>query len=121
LKDVTVILELYEAAMQLQKQKKMVVWPKFEKAFIEKEIAEERQWKLMVHGDIACNWAITFNDREIWGRRDADNAIYIHRIATHPAFRGNRYIDAIVRWANPMLFQREGNTSGWIHWKIIPG
>jgi GNAT superfamily N-acetyltransferase len=99
LKDVNAILELYEAAMQLQTQKKMVVWPKFEKSFIEKEIAEGRQWKLMINGAIACNWAITFNDKEIWASRDANNAIYIHRIVTHPAFRGNRYIDDIVKWA----------------------
>ena len=98
LTDADTILKLYNAAMDLQMQKNMVVWPKFERSFIEKEIQEERQWKLLMNDQIACNWAITFADKEIWGERDNNNSIYIHRIATHPGFRGNRFIDAIVSW-----------------------
>jgi len=99
LADVNAILSLYDAAMDLQTRKNMVVWPKFERSFVEKEILEHRQWKLIIDGTIACNWAITFNDKEIWSERDDNDAIYIHRIATNPAFRGNRSIDAIVKWA----------------------
>lgn len=99
LADVPVILSLYEAARNLQTQRKAVVWPLFDRSFIEKEIKEDRQWKLVSRDRIACNWAITFNDKEIWGERDQDNAIYIHRICTRPDLYGNRYIDALVAWA----------------------
>jgi GNAT superfamily N-acetyltransferase len=99
LTDTDSILALYEAAMRLQTEKNMVVWPRFEKSFIEKEIKEQRQWKLVVDREIACNWAITFEDKEIWGEKDNNDSIYIHRIATHPAFRGNRFVDDIVKWA----------------------
>ena len=99
LADADKILALYDAAMHLQTQKNMVVWPRFEKSFIEKEIQEDRQWKLMIDDEIACNWAITFDDKEIWEERDNNNSIFIHRIATNPAFRGNRFIDSIVVWA----------------------
>jgi ribosomal protein S18 acetylase RimI-like enzyme len=97
--DTNTILSLYESARQLQIAKKMVVWPPFSAAFIEKEIDEKRQWKLSNEQQIVCNWAITFQDPEIWETRDKDDAIYIHRICTHPLFRGNRYIDTIVTWA----------------------
>ena len=97
--DADSILALYDAAMNLQKQKNMVVWPKFEKIFIENEIREGRQWKLVAGGEIACNWAITFTDKEIWAERDKNDSIYIHRIATNPSYRGNRFIDDIVDWA----------------------
>jgi hypothetical protein len=97
--DTDTILQLYDAAIQLQTQKNMVVWPKFEKSFVEKEIKEGRQWKLMVNDEIACNWAITFEDKEIWEERDNNNSIYIHRIVTNPAFRGNRFVNVIVEWA----------------------
>jgi ribosomal protein S18 acetylase RimI-like enzyme len=93
------ILILYQAARDLQTQRKMVVWPHFDKSFIEKEIQEQRQWKLVMGETIACNWTITFEDKEIWGERDKDDAIYIHRICTNPNLRGNRYIDSIVEWA----------------------
>lgn len=97
--DANEILLLYEAARELQTQRKMVVWPFFEKSFIEWEIQEKRQWKIVFENSIACNWAITFKDREIWGLKDNNNAIYIHRICTNPILRGNRYIDLIVKWA----------------------
>src|SRR5688572_7387226 len=91
--DVQEILSLYESARSLQTQKGMVVWPLFEKAFIEKEIIEHRQWKLVIDNIIACNWANTFEDKEIWEEKEKGDAIYIHRIATNPIFSGNGYID----------------------------
>lgn len=77
----------------------MVIWPPFEKSFIEKEIKEKRQWKIIIDNIIVCNWAVTFEDREIWGRKDKNDGIYIHRICNNPISRGNRYIDTIVEWS----------------------
>jgi hypothetical protein len=99
LNDTNKILSLYEAARSLQMQHKMVVWPSFENSFIENEIRENRQWKLVIDNTIACNWAVTFSDPEIWEEKDRGDAIYIHRICNNPAFRGNRFIDKIVEWA----------------------
>ena len=97
--DANEILSLYEAARNLQTQKKMVIWPSFEKSFIEREIQEKRQWKIVYHNILACNWAITFEDKEIWGEKEKKDAIYIHRICTNATLRGNRYIDTIVEWS----------------------
>ncbi len=99
LADADEILSLYQHARSIQTEKKMVVWPMFSKTFVEQEIAENRQWKILVNNDIACNWAITFIDKEIWEHRDRGDAIYIHRIATNARYRGNRFIDKIVTWA----------------------
>ena len=99
MEDVSMILSLYEDARILQTQKGMVVWPVFDKEFVEKEIKELRQWKLVIDNTITCNWAITFDDKDIWGPKDKNDSIYIHRIATNPDFRGNRYIGNIVEWA----------------------
>lgn len=93
------ILELYEAARNLQIDRKMVVWPAFEKSFIDKEIKDERQWKITLNDLIACNWAITFQDKEIWGEKDQNNSIYIHRLCNNPSYRGNKYIHIVVEWA----------------------
>ena len=97
--DANQILKLYEFARDLQQQRKMVVWPFFEKAFLENEIREQRQWKLVIDNLIACNWAITYEDKEIWEEKDNNDSVYIHRIVTHADFRGNRFIDNIVQWA----------------------
>jgi len=97
--DVAEIQSLYEAARSLQIQREMVVWPVFENTFIQNEITENRQWKILQDNLIACNWAITFEDKEIWGEKDRNDAIYIHRICTNPTLRGNRYIEKIVEWS----------------------
>ena len=105
-RDADQILRLYEYARALQQERKMVVWPYFDKSFLLKEIAEKRQWKLLSNDQIACNWAITYEDKEIWNEKDNNDAIYIHRIATHIDFRGNRFIDTIVKWAKQYAHEK---------------
>jgi GNAT superfamily N-acetyltransferase len=99
IKNMDEIFRLYAIASAYQQSKNMVVWPVFEKQMIEKEITEKRQWKIVIDGVIACNWAITFSDAEIWEERNDNRAIYIHRIATNPGFRGKNFVAIIVEWA----------------------
>ena len=99
-KDIDEIFRLYSIATEYQKSKKIVVvWPEFERSLVEDEVAEERQWKIVSDGKIACVWAITFSDEQIWEERNKDAAIYIHRIATNPDFRGKNFVSVIVDWA----------------------
>jgi len=104
--DLQHIQALYQHARDLQTERKSVVWPSFTDDFLLKEISESRQWKLIEDNAIACNWAITFEDKEIWGEKDQNDSIFIHRICTNPKFRGNRYIDAIVAWARDYAVQK---------------
>ena len=98
--DIDEIFRLYKIASEYQKSKQtVVVWPEFKKQLVETEIAENRQWKLIIDEEIACVWATAFNDEQIWEERNADAAIYIHRIATNPNFRGKNFVAIIVEWA----------------------
>lgn len=98
--DITEIFRLYRIASEYQKSKQtVVVWPEFERRLVETETAENRQWKLIIEKEIACVWATTFNDEQIWEERNGDSAIYIHRIATNPNFRGKNLVSLIVDWA----------------------
>jgi GNAT superfamily N-acetyltransferase len=98
--DITEIFRLYKIASEYQKAKQtVVVWPEFEKRLVETEIAANHQWKLIIDDTIACVWATTFNDEQIWEERNSDPAIYIHRIATNPDFRGKNLVSKIVEWA----------------------
>lgn len=98
--DIDEIFRLYKIASEYQKSKKtVVVWTDFKKELVETEITENRQWKLIIDEEIACVWATTFNDEQIWEERNADAAIYIHRIATNPNFRGKNFVAIIVEWA----------------------
>lgn len=109
LNDIDEIFRLYKIATDFQKSKFYVHWPEFKRDLIETEILDNRQWKMLIEGRIACIWATTFNDAQIWGERDSDPAIYIHRIATNPDFRGNNFVERIVEWAE--LYARENDKS----------
>ncbi len=98
--DIDEIFRLYGIASEYQKSKEgVVVWPTFKRQLVATEINENRQWKLLIDNQIACVWAIAFSDEQIWEEKNADAAIYIHRIATNPDFRGNNFVAIIVEWA----------------------
>ena len=97
--DVDTILKLYDDARAHQVARKMVVWPFFEKEFLQSEINNKQQWKIVMDGEIACNWAIVFADEAIWEDKEKGDAIYIHRIVTNPNFRGNNFVEKIVQWS----------------------
>jgi ribosomal protein S18 acetylase RimI-like enzyme len=108
LEDIDEIFRLYGIASEYQKTKKtVVVWPKFKRELVETEIREKRQFKLLIDGAVACVWAITFSDEQIWEERNADSAIYIHRIATNPDFRGKNLVGKIVAWAKAYAEEKE--------------
>jgi ribosomal protein S18 acetylase RimI-like enzyme len=105
--DIGEVFKFYKIASEYQTaKKKVVVWPAFERAMVETEIAENRQFKLLINNEIACIWAITFSDKQIWEERNKDTAVYIHRIATDPKFRGNNFVADIVTWAKEYVKQK---------------
>ncbi|MEO6612110.1 MAG: GNAT family N-acetyltransferase [Chitinophagaceae bacterium] len=97
--DIPVMLEFYDIAREYQKAKSLRHWQSFEPGLIEKEINEKRQWKIMEDDTIACIFMIAYEDPFIWGEKDKDPSVYIHRIVTHPAWRGRNYTAAIIEWA----------------------
>ena len=98
--DIPQIFQLYNKAIAYQaKIFPENVWSGFEEDMVRNEVIENRQFKLMMDGKIACVWAIRYNDPQIWQEDDNDESIYIHRIATNPDFRGNNFVTAIVNWA----------------------
>lgn len=96
--DIYEIFRLYEIATAFQKTRFSLHWPEFEQSLVETEIAENRQWKIEIDGKIACVWATAFSDPQIWEEKNEDPAVYIHRIATNPDFRGQNLVRHIVEW-----------------------
>lgn len=107
-KDLEEIFRLYKEATEFQKIKfPGNQWPEFSRELIEKELEENRQFKIVIYGNIACIWAVTFSDAEIWEEKNSDPAIYIHRIATNPLFRGHNFVSHIVGWTKE--YARQNN------------
>jgi ribosomal protein S18 acetylase RimI-like enzyme len=123
--DIDEIFRLYKLATDFQKTRFVVHWPEFDRKRIETEISEDRQWKIVADGKIACVWATTFNDPQIWEERNKDPSVYIHRIAANPDFRGQNLVGKIVEWVKIYATEKQkqfvrmdtvGNNPGLIHY-----
>lgn len=98
--DIEEIFRLYKCSQEFQKTKKIVVvWPEFDRSLVETELREGRQYKIMEGEKVAAVFAITDQDEEIWQEKNRDSAVYIHRIATNPEFRGQKFVKLIADWA----------------------
>jgi ribosomal protein S18 acetylase RimI-like enzyme len=96
--DKETIFAFYDLAVAHQKKVFNKHWQGFSSSLIDTELAEGRQYKIMIDGVIGGIFAVTFDDELIWRERDHD-AIYIHRIVTHPDFRGLSLVKQIIKWA----------------------
>jgi len=99
IEDINAIFKLYDDAISFQKTKFNKHWQGFERSLVETEINENRQWKIVIDEQIACIFAITFDDELIWGNKNNEPALYIHRIVTNPMFRGKHLVKIIIEWA----------------------
>ena len=98
--DIDEILRLYELATELMRQKRQVAWPVFDRELVREHIDDNRQFKFVLENNIACVWSIAYSDPQIWGARNADPSIYIHRIASNQEFSGRGFVSAIASWAS---------------------
>lgn len=118
LKDIAAVFELYDFATAFQQKVGTNKWKGFEVAMVEAEIKEQRHFIILEEKALVATFVLTFNDPFIWKDADADPSIYIHRIATHPEFRGRKYVQKIVDWvtdfakARNLQYVRLDTTSG---------
>jgi len=99
LDDIPAIFDIYEQASAYKLQVGNKGWKGFKISQVQQEIDENRHFVIMEGMAIACTFVLTFKDDIIWKNSAADAAIYIHRIATNPQYRGNSYVAKIINWA----------------------
>lgn len=105
--DLEIIFNLFDHAIAYQKTKNTVVWPVFNKQDIIDAISEKRQFKVVIENKIACVWTYTFGDQFIWGNKDKNDAIYIHKIATNPDFKGQNMVQKIVNFSTKLAIEKQ--------------
>jgi len=105
--DLNEIFRLYALATAYQKKYITAIWPTFDREMVQREIEQQRQYKFMIDKHVACVFAVAFSDPEIWFEKDKESALYIHRIAANPAFRGQHFVKQIVAWGKEYAFSHQ--------------
>ncbi|MES2616292.1 MAG: GNAT family N-acetyltransferase [Bacteroidota bacterium] len=98
--DMDTIFYLFDEAINYQKKKGYELWPQFSRAMILNEINNKQHWKIMEGNRIVAVLSVLYNDPVIWGvERDAEPAVYLHRIAINPEDKGKGMMKFIKHWA----------------------
>jgi len=105
--DLDIVLQRYRDASDYQRKHGYNLWPEFDRQMITKEILEGLHWKMTEDEQVACVFSVFYSDPVIWKEKDQDDAIYLHRIATNPEFKGRNFISHIVQWSK--IHARENN------------
>jgi uncharacterized damage-inducible protein DinB/GNAT superfamily N-acetyltransferase len=97
--DLEAIFQVFEQASEFQKNKFGKSWQGFDRNLILQEIKEGRHWKIVLEGNMALIFSVTYQDPMIWGEKSEEPAVYIHRIAASTLFRGQGFMHQLVAWA----------------------
>jgi GNAT superfamily N-acetyltransferase len=97
--DLPFIFQLFDSAIEYQRKNGYQLWPRFSEQLIETEIKENRHWKIMEGETISCIFSVMYNDPVIWGEKDKDPAVYLHRITINPSYKGRNMMSLIKSWA----------------------
>jgi ribosomal protein S18 acetylase RimI-like enzyme len=97
--DIDFIYWLFEQAILYQKKNNYPIWEGYDKTILQKDIENRRQYKIMKDSKIACIFSVLYSDELIWADMEKGNAIYLHRIAVNPDFKGNKLFEKILDWA----------------------
>jgi ribosomal protein S18 acetylase RimI-like enzyme len=97
--DLDLIMKLLELGTNYQKTVAERHWLGFDRNLIAGEIHENNQWKVLIGQHVAGIFTTSFSDPLIWTERNSDAAIYLHRIVTDPAFRGQGLVKHVLAWA----------------------
>ncbi|MGZ3899693.1 MAG: GNAT family N-acetyltransferase [Bacteroidia bacterium] len=98
-RDIDFIFFLFNAAISYQAQKGYNLWPQFERSLIEHEIKEKCHFKIVSNGEIVCVFSVLYSDPVIWMEKNKDPAVYLHRIAVNPKYKGKKLMNVIRGWA----------------------
>lgn len=97
--DLPLLMEFYDIARSYQQTQFTRHWQQFDPAGVLQEIKEGRQWKMTEGDQVAMVFLTSYDDPVIWGKRNEEPSVYLHRIVTHPAFRGRGNMEKLVQWA----------------------
>ena len=97
--DLPFIYWLFDEAIAYQKRNNYPVWPDYDKEVLAKDIAEQRQFKVLIGDKIGGIFSVCYTDELVWRERENGQAIYLHRIVVNPKMKGQKLFGKVLDWA----------------------
>jgi len=99
LEDFPEVRKLFEMTKTHQQKAGYKVWEEIDYSDVQKEIANSNQHKIVVADAMAGIFSVQYEDAFIWGVRDKQDAIYLHRIVIEQSHQGQRLFENLLAWA----------------------
>ena len=97
--DLPFIYRLFDKAMVYQKRNGYPVWPDYDRAVLQQDIKDQRQFKVLTQQGTQGVFSICYSDPIVWRECDQGDAIYLHRIVVNPVFKGQELVRKVLDWA----------------------
>jgi ribosomal protein S18 acetylase RimI-like enzyme len=97
--DIPIIYGLYEQAIAFQKEKGYQVWNGYDAPTIARDIEDKRGFKIVEDDQIIAIFSLTLSDPIIWGEKDQNDAMYLHRVMTSANARGRNLVGTMIEWS----------------------
>ncbi len=96
--DLKTIYWLFDEAIAYQKRNEYPVWPTYDKDTLDEDIAQHRQFKILISSDIAAIFTILNSDPIVWRDKNEEPAVYLHRVVVNPNYKGQKLFGDILAW-----------------------
>ena len=97
--DLPLVYWLFDQAILYQRQHGYPAWKGYEKNALSFEVEQLLQYKAVQYHHVLAIFSISYSDPATWGEWDTGNALFLHRIITHPQFKGQRVFGKVREWA----------------------
>ena len=96
--DLEGIYRFFEHSIRYQEKHGYPVWRNYDKDALVKDIADKKQYKVVIDSEIGIVFSVRYTDRVIWRDLDKGNSIYLHRIVGNPIFKGKKLFGTVLDW-----------------------
>lgn len=104
--DLEFIYTLFDQAIAYQQRKGYPVWKGYDKNAFRQDIEAGNQYKILIDAQIAIVFSVCYTDKVIWREKENGTAVYLHRIAVNPAFKGQQLFGAILDWTKAHALEK---------------
>jgi DNA-binding MarR family transcriptional regulator/GNAT superfamily N-acetyltransferase len=99
LDDLHLVYWLFDQAIVYQQQHGYPEWKGYEKKALIAEVDQHLQYKIVQYHHVLGIFSVSYSDPATWGEWDSGNALFLHRVITHPQFKGQRVFGKVREWA----------------------
>lgn len=97
--DLDLVYWLFDQAILYQQQHGYPAWRGYEKNALSTEVEQLLQYKVVQNPHVLAIFSVSYSDPATWGEWDTGQALFLHRVITHPQFKGQCIFEKVLNWA----------------------